>query len=551
MSTYTIGLDFGTESVRAVLVDTRTGEIRVTAIERYADGVIDQRLPRSSVALPSEWALQNPEDWLTGLERVVSRVVGESGVPAASIVGLGIDFTSCTVLPTDAGGTPLCAHDDLAREPHAWPKLWKHHAAQPHAERITATAAERGETWLPRYGGRISSEWMLPKAWQIAQEAPPVYRRAAHVLEGGDWIAWQLTGVLTRNACGAGYKGLWHKADGYPSRAFLSSLDPELAGFYDEKATGPVVPPGRQVGRLTPAWAGRLGLSRDVCVGAAMIDAHAAVLGGGVGDAGPLFLIMGTSTCHLMMAPREALVPGIAGVVEDGIVPGLHGYEAGQAAVGDILAWYVQHAAPAAVHEEAEASGRSPHDVLSERAARVAPGASGLVALDWWNGNRCTLMNADLSGLIVGLTLATRPEHVYRALIEATAFGTRVIAEAFGAAGLDPTRLVAGGGLAQNPLVMQIYADVCGRSLEVAGASQASALGAAMLGAVAAGAAGGGHDSLQEAVRRMAPPPSQVYEPRAGHRRAYDELYAIYGDLYDVFGRKGLLMQRLRALRSV
>jgi L-ribulokinase len=545
----TIGLDFGTESVRAVLVDTRTGVVRATAVERYADGVIDRTLPRSTAPLPSEWALQNPADWLTGLERAVAGVLRESGAAADEVAGLGIDFTSCTVLPTDAAGRPLCEHDDLAGVPHAWPKLWKHHAAQPHADRVTAAAADRGEPWLARYGGRISSEWMLPKAWQIAEEAPAVYGRAAHVLEGGDWIAWQLTGVLTRNACGAGYKGLWHKSDGYPSRGFLGALHPALAGFYEEKATGPVVPPGRRVGSLTPAWARRLGLTAQVAVGAAIIDAHAAVLGAGIADAGPLFLIMGTSTCHLMMSPREALVPGIAGVVEDGIVPGLHGYEAGQAAVGDMLAWYVQHAAPAGVRDEAAASGRSAHDVLSERAARLAPGESGLVALDWWNGNRCTLMNADLSGLIAGLTLGTQPHHVYRALVEATAFGTRVIAESFGEAGLAPTRLVAGGGLAQNPLVMQIYADVCGRSLAVAGSAQTSALGAAMLGAVAAGAAAGGHDSLSDAVRHMAPRPARVYEPLAELRRPYDELYSIYGELYDAFGRRGDIMQRLRALR--
>jgi L-ribulokinase len=545
-----IGIDFGTESVRTVVVETATGATLATAVERYSHGVIDRVLPDREMPLPPEWALQHPDDWLTGLEGATRAAVAQAGIAPAQVAGIGIDFTSCTILPTTADGTPLCAVAELSREPHAWPKLWKHHAAQSQADRITEAATVRSEPWLPRYGGRISSEWLLPKAWQIAEEAPAVYGRAAHVLEGGDWVAWQLTGVRARNACAAGYKGLWHKLEGYPPRAFLESLDPVLAGFYEEKAAGPVLAPGVRVGGLTPAWAARLGLPEGVPVGAPIIDAHAAALGGGVAVAGPLFLIMGTSTCHLLMAPQESLVPGIAGVVEDGIVPGLHAYEAGQAAVGDMLAWYVQQAAPPDCHDEARASGRSVHEVLSARAAGLAPGATGLVALDWWNGNRCTLMNSELSGLVVGLTLGTRPEHVYRTLVEATAFGTRVIAEAFEDAGLPATRLVAGGGLTQNPLVMEVYADVCGRALEVAGTPQASALGAAMLGAVAAGRHRGGHDSLADAVAHMAPAPGAVYKPVERHRAAYDELYACYRELYDRFGRDSRIMQRLRSLRD-
>ena len=545
-----IGIDFGTESVRALIVDTATGTTLATAVERYPHGVIDRELPVGRVSLPPEWALQHPDDWLGGLERATRAAIADVGLEPSAIAGIGIDFTSSTVLPVRADGTPLCVVAELAAEPHAWPKLWKHHAAQRQAERITETAAARGEGWLPRYGGRISSEWLLPKAWQILEEAPGVYARAAHLIEGGDWVAWQLTGVRARNACAAGYKGLWHKRDGYPSRAFLEALAPALAGFYDEKAPGPVLAPGVRVGGLTAAWAARLGLAEDTPVGAPIIDAHAAALGGGVAAAGPLFLIMGTSTCHLLMAPREAHVPGIAGVVEDGIVPGLHAYEAGQAAVGDIFGWFVQQAVPPALHDEARASGRNVHDILSERAARLPPGASGLVALDWWNGNRCTLMNSELSGVLLGITLGTQPEHVYRALVEATAFGTRVIAGAFDEANLQPTRLVAGGGLTQNPFVMQVYADVCGQALEVAGTPQASALGAAMLGAVAAGGAGGGYDTLAEAVAHMAPAPGAVYRPVDAHRAGYDELYACYRELYDHFGRESRIMQRLRALRA-
>lgn len=547
--TYAIGLDFGTESVRAVVVDTRTGETRGMAVERYRHGVIDTQLPGSETPLGSEWALQHPDDWLDGLERTIRDALSGAGIDAAAVAGIGIDFTACTPLPTDAGGAPLCRDSELAVNPHAWPKLWKHHAAQPEADRVNEAAGRAGETWLPRYGGRISSEWLLPKAWQLADEAPAVFERTAHFIEAADWVVWQLTGVRARNACGAGFKGLWHKREGYPSRAFHTSLDDRLGTLYDRQAAEPVVAPGEAMGTLTPEWARRLGLPPDTPVAAPIIDAHAAVLGSGIAGPGPLFLIMGTSTCHLTMADREVHVPGVAGVVEDGIAPGHFGYEAGQSAVGDIFAWFVTQGVPRAYADEAGA-GRSLHDVLSERAARLAPGETGLLALDWWNGNRCTLMDADLSGLLIGMTLATRPEHIYRTLVEATAFGTRVIVDAFEGHGLPVSSLVAGGGLTQNRHVMQIYADVCGRDVTIAGSPQASALGAAMLGAVAAGRARGGHDSVADAVRAMAPPPARVYHPNAAHRTAYDELYACYRELYELFGRKLDVMKRLKRLRD-
>jgi L-ribulokinase len=283
-----------------------------------------------------------------------------------------------------------------------------------------------------------------------------------------------------------------------------------------------------------------------------IIDAHAAVLGGGVAEPGPFVMTMGTSTCHLLLSDREEPVIGMTGVVEDGILPGLFAYEAGQAAVGDIFGWFVQHAVPASDHLEAQAQGITIHALLEQRAAAQRPGAHGLLALDWWNGNRSTLGDADLSGLIVGLTLATRAEDIYRALIEATAFGTRVILEAFLSRGLDITRVVAGGGLTKNALMMQIYADVLNRDVDVAGAPQASALGAAMLGAVAAGADAGGYNTLTEAAAHMAPPPIRTFVPLASHRDSYDRLYAMYLELYEQFGRgrHAAIMKTLRHLRA-
>ncbi len=547
---YTLGIDFGTESARALVVEAGSGRVVGQASAPYAHGVIDERLPDTGERLGAEWALQHPADWLEALTTATREALAGAAVEAAAVVGLGIDFTACTVLPVTGDGTPLALTDAWRRHPNAWPKLWKHHASQPQATRVTETAADMGTSWLPRYGGRISSEWLLPKALQVLEEAPDVFHAADLIVEGGDWVVWQLTGRFVRNACAAGYKGLWHKGEGYPADDYLRRLHPAMAGFYGSRGGGqPVVPAGARVGTLTPAWAERLGLSPGTAVGAAIIDAHAGVLGSGATGAGDLMLILGTSTCHLLLADHEALVPGMAGVVEDGIVPGLFAYEAGQAAVGDIFGWFVDEMLPADVAREAEAQGVSPHAVLETRAAALRAGESGVLALDWWNGNRSTLVDAELSGLLVGATLSTRPEHVYRALIEATAFGTRVIVDALRAGGVPVDRIVAGGGLTRNRLLMGIYADVLGTPIEVAAASQASALGAAMLGAVAAGSAAGGHASVADAARAMAPASADTYRPSPDTVATYDALFELYQELYDLLGRQTRLMHRLRTLR--
>jgi len=551
MSKFAIGLDFGTESVRALLVKVETGAALATAVEPYADGVIDEALPTSDAALPPDWALQNQQDWLDGMQTVVQSVLAESGASRESVVGLGIDFTAATLLPTTIDGTPLCTLPSYENRPHAWAKLWKHHAAQAQADRVNELALARNEPWLARYGGKISSEWLMPKALQLLEEAPDLYLAADRIVEGADWVVWQLTGALTRNACTAGYKANWHKVDGFPSTDFLAALHPDMTDLYTDKLAGPVVPPGHKVGGLTVEWATRLGLVAGTPVAAPIIDAHAAMLGGAVSGPGTMFMIMGTSTCHMLLGETEVLAKGIAGVVEDGMVPGFFGYEAGQAGVGDIFAWFVDNSVPPSYHEEADSRGLSLHNILAEKAALLRPGQSGLLALDWWNGNRSTLVDAELSGLLLGCTLATKVEEIYRALIEATAFGTRVIIEAFTEQGISVGSIVTGGGLTKNPLLMQIYADVTGSEIAVAGAEQVSALGAAMLGAVAAGHSGGGYDSLSDAAAQMTPSPTKVYRPKADHLAPYNALYAEYLRLYDYFGRgENNVMKTLRTLHS-
>ncbi|MGQ9854320.1 MAG: ribulokinase, partial [Candidatus Oleimicrobiaceae bacterium] len=412
-------------------------------------------------------------------------------------------------------------------------------------------AAERGEAFLGRYGGKISSEWLFPKTLQMLREAPHVYQAAARIIEGGDWIVWYLTGEEKRSACQAGYKALWDKQAGYPSAEFLASLDPRLQNLVAEKLSTAVFPVGAKAGLLRAEVAQRLGLRPGTPVGVAIIDAHSAVLGTGVAEPGKMVLVLGTSTCHMVLGPKVQ-ASGIAGIVEDGIVPGYVGYESGQAAVGDIFAWYVRHHLPAELQQEAERNGLDPYRVLEQRASLLRPGQSGLLALDWWNGNRSILMDAELSGLVVGLTLASRPEEIYRALVEATAFGTKRIIDNHEEQGVPIYELYACGGIAdKSPMLMQIYADVTGREIRLAGSAQATALGAAIIGAIAAGSAAGGYDDFVQATHRMAKQKETVYRPIPAHSEVYAELYRHYVHLHDYFGHgQDNVMRALRRLRA-
>ncbi len=549
-----IGIDFGTESGRAVVVDVATGAELGTAVHAYANGVIDRRLPApdADVALDADWALQDPADYVATVRATVPAVLAATGVDPADVVGIGIDFTSCTMLPTTADGTPLCQVPELRREPHAWVKLWKHHAAQPEADRINALAAARGEAWLPRYGGRISSEWFISKSLQILDEAPHVYRAADRLIEAADWIVWQLTGTETRNACTAGYKALWSKRDGFPDASYFGGLQPELASIVDDKLSRRIDALGTMAGGLSAEAAGWTGLRAGTPVAVANVDAHVSVPAVGVTRPGTMVAVMGTSTCHLVLGDRLALAEGMCGVVEDGIVPGLFGYEAGQSAVGDIFAWFIRNGVPPDVHEAARRDGTDVHGVLERDATALRPGETGLLALDWWNGNRSILVDADLSGLLLGATLATRPADIYRALLESTAFGTRRIIESLEAAGVAVDRFVACGGLPErNALLMQLTADITGLEVDVAASTQAPAVGAAMYGAVAAGAARGGHDTIEAAVAAMARPHARTYRPVAATRATYDRLYDEYVALHDYFGRgENDVMKRLRSIRD-
>lgn len=552
MSKYTIGVDFGTESGRAVLVDVADGRELATAVYPYANSVIDDCLPEGGQRLEPDWALQDPQDYIRTFQHTIPAVLREAGVDPADVIGVGIDFTACTMLPVKADGTPLCNLPEYRRRPHAWVKLWKHHAAQAEADDINATARAMGEPWLDRYGGKISSEWFFSKTLQILREDPQIYAAADRLIEAADWVVWQLTGVETRNSCTAGYKAIWSKRDGFPRREYFAALHPDLADVIDEKMSRRISPVGTRAGGLTEQAAGWTGLIPGTAVAVANVDAHVAVPAVTVTEPGRMVMVMGTSTCDLVLSEEEHYVPGICGCVEDGIIPGYFGYEAGQSCVGDHFSWFVENCVPDAYWCEAAERGLDIFQLLEEKIQQLEPGESGLVALDWWNGNRSVLVDVDLTGLLIGATLATRPEEIYRALIEATAYGKRVIIENFRQSGVAIHELVACGGLPEkNRTLMQIYADVTGLPIRVSASRQASALGSAIFGAVAAGSAAGGYDSIYDAASAMAHLADDVYMPIPAHQAVYDRLYAEYRQLHDYFGRgENDCMKRLKALRA-
>ncbi len=525
---YALGVDFGTESGRALLLDLRTGaEVAVSEV-RYPHGVIDRALP-SGEPLAPDWALQHSGDWVAVIERAIPEVLDREPSAREYVVGLGVDFTSCTVLPVDAEGVPLFTQERFASRPHAWPKLWKHHAAQPVADRLNEVALERGEPFLGRYGGRISSEWYFPKLIEVWLEDREIYEECSGFIEATDWIVWYLTGVERRQSCTAGYKAMWSAQEGLPPVAYFEAAYP---GFDRpaEKLGTEFAPLGERAGTLRAELAARLGLADTVAVAVGNVDSFVSAPGAGVESPGTFVMVVGTSICDLVVDPREVRLPGITGVVRDGILPGLYGYEAGQAAVGDMLAWFVEQLAPPGAELSA----------FEAAAASVGPGECGLVALDWWNGNRTILADADLSGALFGLTLQTTREQIYRALLESIAFGNRRIVENFEEHSLALSEIVACGGIAEkSPLTMQLIADTSGLRVSVPDSTQIPARGAALFGALAAGAFG----DIAAAIAATRPGVARSYEPDARAKAIYDRVYAVYRSLYEQLGRSeaGLL----------
>ena len=541
---YVIGVDYGTLSGRALLVRVSDGSEIASAVHEYSHGVMEDVLPYSGKKLPPDWALQAPSDYIDVLKNTVPEVLKASGVDPQDVIGITTDFTACTVLPVTQEGTPLCELSQFKDNPHAYVKLWKHHSAQSHADRINELAHSRKEQWISRYGGKISSEWEFAKALQLLEESPDIYEAMRYWIEAADWIIWQLCGTYVRNICTAGYKGIYQ--DGrYPSREYLAALNPKFENFVSDKLEHTIGDLGAKAGTLTAEASRWTGLPEGIAVAVGNVDAHVTSAAANAVKPGQMVAIMGTSTCHVMVSDKLAEVPGMCGVVPGGIVSGMLGYEAGQSGVGDIFGWFANNFSPADYQEKAESAGVDIHTYLSDLVESQPVGAHGLVALDWQSGNRSTLVDHQLSGLIMGLTLSTKPEEIYRAIVESTAFGARKIVETFNKSGVPVKEFIAAGGLIKNKFVMQIYADVLNMPITVIKSSQGPALGSAIHAAVAAGS----YKNVVEASAAMGGVEDARFIPNAANVQVYDKLYRQYNTLYENFGHNEM-MHELRQIRD-
>lgn len=532
---YLLGLDYGTLSARALLLNAENGEEVASAVAEYPHGIL------TDPARP-EAAYQHPADYEEALRHLVGEVLKGAGIRPDEIAGIGLDFTASTVLPVDGEGRPLCYREEFREDKEALVKLWKHHGATWEADRITEVAEKEGEEWLAVFGGRVSCEWMLPKLYEVLRRSPSVFAATERYLEAGDYLVWQMTGVESHNTCMAGYKGLWRKGHGFPKNEFWAKVDPLLDGVIGTKVSSEVIPSGSLAGTVSAEGARKYGLAEGTPVASPVIDAHAALPSAGIVEAGRMGLILGTSACHIVLCGETHPVPGICGYVEDGIVPGLTSYEAGQSSMGDTYAWFVENMVPAAYTKEAEERGESVFALLDRKASALRVGESGVLALDFFNGNRTPYADYSLKGMLLGMTLTTRPEEIYRALIEATAFGTRRILELYREHGIGIGEILASGGIAKkNPFLMQIYADVCGVPIRVMESSQAAARGACVLAALGAGC----FPCAASAAAVLGDKAHATYTPIPENTRAYEGLYREYVTLGEYFAKENGVMRRL------
>ena len=531
--TYTIGLDYGSLSCRGVLVSTTDGTIVAEDEFVYPHAVIDHELP-DGTPLPPQWALQDPDDFRQALPHIIPNLLKSSQINPSQVIAIGIDSTASTVIPVAENLHPLCERSVFRNRPHAWPKMWKHHAAATEAAEITEAAIAQGLPVVRKSGGAIGCESLMPKVLQIFHEDPEIFENTISFFELCDWIVSLLAGREVRSTPLLTCKSLWTPQDGYPKGQPFDHITPKLA-FHD--GVRPVIAaPGEPVGTLHPSTAQELGLLENTIVTAGQMDGYAALPGVGIADEGTLMMMIGTSTADMILGREWKDIPGVCAAMEDANLPSFTNYAAGQACVGDMFKWFIDNCLPEKYTLEARRRGLSIHACLSELAATYSPGDTGLIALDWWNGNKSCLNDMRLSGLIVGMTLATRPEHIYRALIEASAYGARKIIDNFNDHGLPVHDIVACGGIAlKNPFLMQIYADVLGMEIKTAACTQTAALGSAIFAAAADGRRSG-HRDVFSAIRAMGCQKTISYKPVIENTIKYNDLYGQYMTLHDFFG---------------
>ncbi len=549
---YTIGINFGADSVTALLIDVSNGKEAALSNYTYLNGIIADRLPNTDIELDEGWALQHPRDYINALKRTVPKLLKDSQIEPSQVIGIGTAFVGSTLIPTTADGTPMALIEDYADDPHAWPKHCQHQAAQEKAQRLTQLAVDRFETFVDRYGGKINPDWFFPKVWEIYDDSSSIYNAADRLIEASDWIVWQLTGVESRNICAAGYKALWSKSEGFPLETFFSAMDPDLANIIDNKMKREITPLGEQVGVLTEEAAQWMKLEPGTPVSSGILSNHAAVPAATVAEPGKMAIVLGSEFFHMILSKKEYRVPGMCGMVEDGVIPGLFAYEACQTGGSDHLSWFMNNTVPESYIKQARYNNISISQLLEEKAAALKPAESGLVALDWWAGNRSILVDSNLTGLILGFSLATKPEEIYRAVLEATAFGTRKIFETFIASGVPINEIIiAGGESISNKLLLNILANVTRTEIKIAKSQNPSALGAAIYAAVAAGEARGGYSTIQDASNKMAQLSNKTYIPNNNDKKTYNRLYSEYTLLHDYFGYgHNNAMKRLNNLRT-
>ena len=543
MSEYTIGLDFGTLSARGVLLSAQNGSETAVSEFIYPHGILQQSFFEGKIP-DKDTSLQHPQDYLDAIAYITKDLVAKSGIAPAEVKGIGVDFTACTVLPVLSDGTPLCFLPEYKNEPHAYVKLWNHHSPQKEAEEITALAKAQNAPWLGRYGGNVSVQWMFPKMLETLRKAPNVYDKAARFTEAADWVVWMLTGIESHSSSIAGYKALYSPRDGYPDNDFWAQLDSRFADVVGTKVSTAVIQSGTKAGELSEYASCLTGLPAGTAVASPIADAHASLPGAGIARDKKLMLIIGTSGCHIIMSKNSIDIPGVCGYVADGIVPGYYAYEAGQSCVGDCIDWFVKNCLPKRYYDEAGSSGISVYDLLNKKASLYGPGESGILVLDWWKGSRTPLSNADLSGTIVGLNMQTKPEDIYRGIIESAALGTRKIIELYESHGIAIDEVFASGGIPQkNPFLMQIYADATGKSIRIVKTAQAAARGSAVLAAAAAGL----YPAIGQAIESLGEECTQTYIPDPENHQKYSKLYALYNELSDYFGRENTsFMKKLK-----
>ncbi len=532
---YSLGVDFGSLSARAALFDVETGACAASFGSEYEHGIIEESHPFTGAPLPPASAIQLPEDYIKALQQSIEGVFEKSGIQKSDIIGMSVDFTSCSLMCVDKDYRPLCWQNRFKSSRNSYVKMWKQHTAVNEAKEITQKAGRLAE----RYGGKILSEWGIPKILETVREDPDVYQATYRFMEAGDWIIYLLTGQESMSPCSAGFKFMWEPERGYPSKEFFRSLDRRM-----EDVEKKLIPTDRILrldacaGYITEEGSRLGGLPAGIPVAPMRIDGHSAAVALGCERSGDMILIMGTSLGMVMLDDKDVPFPGVCGVCYGSVHPDYYGYETGLSSCGDIFQWFAENCVPENYERAAREKGISVLQELSERMALQKPGESGLLALDWWNGNRSVLEDEMLSGMILGLTLQTKPEEILRALFEAVSFAVKLIIEEHKKNGVEAKRLLATGGIAEkNAVFVQILADVVGYEILVPEGEQICALGSAIYAATAAGRAGGGYDTLTEAIEKMACKKMNHYIPNQAHGRIYRELFAQYRRLHDYFGR--------------